>query len=239
VINQVLIIDTETTALETDQGQVIEVGAILYSVKHQTPLQQIATLLPAIANPAEKINHIPVAPLAEMSAETAQWGIDLVMKMARQAEYAVAHNAEFDRKWFGSASGNGLNRIALPTLLQASGQPLPWICTCTDFEWSRQARPGQSLIDLALAHGIGVSTAHRALADCQLIAELFNREDNLQALFDQALRPKAKYMALVSYDDRHLAKQAGFKWQAETRTWERSMAIEDVETLPFPVKLCP
>jgi hypothetical protein len=47
VINQVLIIDTETTALETDQGQVIEVGAILYSVKHQTPLQQVATLLPA------------------------------------------------------------------------------------------------------------------------------------------------------------------------------------------------
>lgn len=238
VIDRVLIVDTETTALDVSEGQVIEVGAILYSVRHQTVLQQVATLLPAMENGAERINRIPVAPLVEMSGDVAGWGMDMVMMMGRQAEYVVAHNADFDRKWFGMGDGDLplLSRGMLPLLVDAEGAPLRWICTCADFEWPCQSRPGQSLIDLALAHGIGVGSAHRALTDCLLIAELFNRVADLQGLFERALRPKGRFVALVSFDERELAKRAGFKWYAESKTWERVMAIEDVAGLGFGVE---
>jgi DNA polymerase-3 subunit epsilon len=64
---------------------------------------------------------------------------------------------------------------------------------------------------------------HRALNDCLLIAALFDRADDLQSLFEFAMRPKAMFVALVSYDDRDLAKKAGFRWNEPgyERMWVR------------------
>jgi DNA polymerase-3 subunit epsilon len=233
MVECVLILDTETTDLDPDKGQVIELGAILYSVKHQTTLQQVSTLLPATSNLAERINRITPASLAAISIESTQMGIAMITQMAQMAEYIVAHNAEFDQKWFGRTNGE----IVLPTLVNSQGEPLRWVCTCSDFEFPKQLRPRQSLVDLALAHGIGVYANHRALTDCQLIASLFDVVEDLQSIFAKAIRPKARYAALVSFEDRNLAKQAGFRWYPETKTWERTMACDDVGMLPFDVKL--
>ncbi|MBD2078372.1 3'-5' exonuclease [Leptolyngbya sp. FACHB-17] len=233
MIEQVLIIDTETTTLDPENGQVIEIGAILYSLRHQTAIQQSSVLLPAEDNPAESINRIKSAALATLSPSVTELGLTTILEMARMADVVAAHNAEFDRKWFGSAGNNG---VLLPNLVDASDNLLPWVCTCNDFEWPYQTRSGQSLIELALAHGIGVYANHRALTDCQLLAALFDKVDNLQRMFERALRPKARFVALVSYDNRELAKQAGFKWFSDRKTWERVMVVEDAQQLPFRVK---
>ena len=233
MIEQVLIIDTETTDLEPENGQVVEVGAILYSLRHQTTIQQSSVLLPAKDNPAENINRIKSAALATLSPSVTKLGMTTILQMARMADVIAAHNADFDRKWFGSTASNG---TFLPNLLGIDGTPLQWVCTCTDFEWPNQTRSGQSLVELALAHGIGVYANHRALTDCQLLAALFDRMENLQTMFERALRPKARFVALVSYDNRELAKQAGFKWFSDRKAWERVMAVEDAQHLPFRVK---
>jgi len=173
MINRVLIVDTETTGLAPHSSQVIEIGAILYSVKHQTTLQQMSILLPADGNPQEKVNRIKSSSLQDLPVAVPEIGL---------------------------------------------------------------TRVGQNLVHLALAHGIGVSLAHRALADCQLIAALFDRMDDLQSMFRWAMRPKGRFVAQVSYDDRNIAKEHGFRWLPERKTWERTMAISDTELLPFAVK---
>jgi DNA polymerase-3 subunit epsilon len=58
MINRVLIVDTETTGLAPHSSQVIEIGAILYSVRHQTTLQQMSILLPAKDNPRKKLTAL-------------------------------------------------------------------------------------------------------------------------------------------------------------------------------------
>ncbi|MEB3826425.1 3'-5' exonuclease [Phormidium sp. CCY1219] len=232
-VDRVLIVDTETTDLDIQRGQVIEVGAILYSVKHRTALQECSTLIPADSNPAAHINRIKETALRNITVELTHRGLAMLTDMAREAELVVAHNAQFDKKWFGLPKND---EIPIPTLFNANGQPLSWVCTCHDFEWPKQTRPGQSLVHLALAHDIGVSTAHRALTDCQLIAALFDRMENLEEMFERALRPKARFKAVVSYDDRNLAKQAGFQWFDERKSWERIMAVEDSQRLPFGVQ---
>ena len=58
---------------------------------------------------------------------------------------------------------------------------------------------------------------------------------DLPRLFAQAVRPKGVFRASVSYEDRHLAKDSGFRWDSEARIWFRKMAIEDAGILPFPV----
>ena len=220
-VNRCLIIDTETSGLE-ESASVIEVGAILYSVDNQCVLQEMATLLPAEANEAEPVNRIKLAALREIAfMRSAAFSLELLFAMSKSADVYVAHNAEFDSKRvFG-------NTDFLPLA------SLPWLCTMSDFKWPLATLETGSLINLALDHGVGVASAHRALTDCRLIASLFDRMADLPAMFQVAMRPKGLFQALVSYDDRELAKAAGFKWNGTEKTWTRQLALEDAAQLSF------
>ena len=82
-------------------------------------------------------------------------------------------------------------------------------------------------------------SAHRALADCLILARLFERVVELghdvREMLRRGLEPKATYQAMVSYGDRELAKTAGFTWDGEAKRWTRRLAAEDVKGLPFRV----
>lgn len=224
MINRCLIIDTETSGLE-DSSLVIEVGAILYSVTNQCVLQEMATLLPGEGkNDAEHVNRIKPAALQEIHELGDTTALENLYRMSKHADAYIAHNAEFDSKRVYGSPG---------FMPMAS---LPWLCTMADFKWPLATREQGSLINLALDHGIGVASAHRALTDCRLIASLFDRMENLQEMFAVAMRPKGIYQAMVSYDDLEKAKMAGFKWDGAAKTWTRRMAVEDAERLEFRTK---
>jgi DNA polymerase-3 subunit epsilon len=55
-------------------------------------------------------------------------------------------------------------------------------------------------------------------------------------MIEKAMRPKSKFIALVSYEEKDKAKNAGFAWNAANKAWERSMPEEDTKKLPFKVK---
>jgi DNA polymerase-3 subunit epsilon len=97
-----------------------------------------------------------------------------------------------------------------------------------------------SLVPLALAHDLGVAVAHRALADCDLIARLLTRcrelGHDIDAMLTRGLRPKVTLMACVSFDDRELAKVAGFHWHAPRKQWLRRMVEADA-AFDFPVRV--
>ncbi|NJL00350.1 MAG: 3'-5' exonuclease [Spirulinaceae cyanobacterium SM2_1_0] len=224
---KLLIVDTETTGIDPDRDRVIEVAAILYSVETRSSLYQMSALLPARENRAVRINRIAPAALQQLSPQLEQQSLELLQGLAREADYAVAHNAEFDQQWFGLGK--------LPLLRDRTGEPLPWLCTMTDFTWPLASKSNESLINLALSHGIGVSSAHRALTDCQLIAALFDRIPDLSGLLEQALQPRYWFQASVSYQERHLAKEAGFRWYAERRAWLAKLTVADTQALPFAV----
>ncbi|MFN9630218.1 MAG: 3'-5' exonuclease, partial [Cyanobacteriota bacterium] len=61
VMERLLILDTETTALHPDEGDCIEVGAVLFHVPTRSVLTQVSFLLPCPMNGAEAINGIPAA----------------------------------------------------------------------------------------------------------------------------------------------------------------------------------
>lgn len=221
-INRCLILDTETDGLE-ETAKVIEVGAILYSLEHGT-LQELSTLLPAETNAAEAVNRIRPGALRDVGFCGSSFALETLFAMSKHADVYVAHNAEFDRvRVFG-------NTDFLP---MAS---LPWVDSM-EMPWPLASKQQGSLINLALDHGIGVASAHRALTDCRLIASLFDRMTNLQSMFQVAMRPKGLYVGMQPFADNHLAREAGFKWdRLVPKKWSRRMAIEDAETLNFPVR---
>lgn len=110
----------------------------------------------------------------------------------------------------------------------------------SDSVFSQQSRPRLSLANLCLEHGVW--SAHRALTDCQLIAALFDRMESPEVLrqmvveaAERAARPKHLYQALVSYQERQKAKDAGFHWDKERKMWLCELSEVDAQTLPFQV----
>jgi len=121
---------------------------------------------------------------------------------------------------------------------------IPWIDTCGAVDWPMQSKPNTNLISLALDHGLGVVDPHRALSDCMLIARLITRCNDLrhqtghdvQAILARGLRPRATYEALVPFERKDEAYDAGFHWDRVKRQWLRKMAREDTPLLPFRVR---
>ena len=218
----ILILDTETTGLDNENDDCLEVGSILFNVKSRSVLAQQSFLLPVEINNAEKINNIPaeITRLPQPLSEAIKYFESLV----RVSNVIVAHNAEFDKKWFGLKK--------LPQIEK------PWICSMDDITWpaDRQLKTRPSVRDLALAYGVPVWNAHRALTDCIYLAEVFIRCSELEKLLIRALEPKVLLRAEISYEDRYLAKNAGFRWNDAIKgAWSRKMSRRDKEKLDFPV----
>ena len=150
-------------------------------------------------------------------------------------DICAAHNRDFDQAFIDAMAEN-------PPLLRGRDRmPLPWICTYEGIHFPQQKSKG-ALRYLAVDHGIPLgSQKHRALADVQLVCELLALVDDLDEQIVQALKPTAMFQALVSYDDRDLAKKAGFRWNSEARRWQKKLpadtAIEPTQKRPFPVRV--
>jgi DNA polymerase-3 subunit epsilon len=213
------IIDSETTGIDPAKDNVIEIGCVLYSIEHRSVISTWSDLVQHTSNEAEAINKIPPATLPlGLPFITA---MEILHSFVARADAIVAHRAEFD-----SAFLPGLKK--------------PWVCSKFDVEWP-QSKVGDSLVFVALAHDVPVTGAHRALTDCLLLARIFenaakNFGADIQALLVKAMRPKALFQAMTSYDEREMTKQAGFQWDPAAKRWTRKMAIADVEALPFKVR---
>ncbi|MFM7635754.1 MAG: 3'-5' exonuclease [Cyanobacteriota bacterium] len=221
-----LILDTETTGLDPASGQCLEVGAVLFHVPSRAVLAQLSFLLPVDRNPARPVNGIDPA-VTQLSQPWRQ-SLELLLALVERSDALLAHNAAFDRQWFGV----GL----LPALRR------PWICSMEDIRWpaDRQLRTPPSVRDLALSYGVPVWAAHRALTDCIYLAQVLERCPDLEALLVAAQEPRQLFRAQLSYAERHRAKQAGFRWNDPLPgAWTRRLSERELRGLSFPVELVP
>ena len=223
-MDRILILDTETTGLDENNDEVIEIGCILFHVTSRSVLSQLSFLLPVSINNAQHINGISV----EVSNISQPWemGMDFFLKLVDSCDIILAHNAAFDKKWFGKGQLPNLNKN--------------WICSLEDINWSfkKNLKSRPSVTDLALAFNIPVWNLHRALSDCYYISEVFKKIENLENILIKATEPKYLYKALVSYEDRSLAKNAGFRWNSPVQgAWTRKLSEKEAIEIGFEVEI--
>ncbi len=222
LLETLLILDTETTGLDPKIDQCLEVGVILFHISSRAVLAQQSFLLPVEKNPAERINGIPAS--VTKLPQPFSLGLKYLDALINTADIVVAHNAAFDRQWFG--------RAPLPVISK------PWVCSMEDIIWpeEKNLRPRPSVRDLALAYGVPVWSAHRALTDCIYLAEVFSRCEDLELLLTHGMEPKTLMVAKVSYEERHLARKAGFRWNDPVKgAWSKRLTLREAEKLEFPV----
>lgn len=219
-IENIAIVDTETTGLSPATDRVIEIGVVVWNVALGTTLKCWSTLVQNDSNAAEEVNRIPVGALKHaLPFEDAVRTLGMFVEMS---DIIVAHRSEFDSSF-------------LPTVRQR-----PWVCSKMDLEWPH-SKVGDGLVHIALANGVGVTHAHRALTDCLILARLFERvwetngEDTVQGMLIRGMRPRAVFQAMVPFERKDEAKAAGFSWEPDRKRWVRRMAREDAAKLPFRV----
>lgn len=217
-ITRVVFLDTETSGTEPGRDKVIEVAVTLFDVQRAQPIASYASLIRADSNPAEPINGISNAMLAEAPEADVVWRC--VKWLITPAQIIVAHQANFDRSF-------------CPPLDK------PFACTIADFQFPG-VRSTNHLLSLALSLGVGVVNAHRAAADVDTLTRIFmrlaERGHDLEKLFQLALRPKLRCVSLASYDEKDLVKAHGFQWDKDHKQWWRDVPEEDIEKLPFKVR---
>lgn len=230
----IAIFDVETDSTDAQTGHLLEVGCVLWSVKHRALINAASWLVDCgiQENAALAVNGIAPELLTRgLAPSTVR---SFVHSAAAEADALTAWNADFDRQWLPEDIGK------------------PWFDAMDDLEWPRSSS-SRMLVEVALAHGVGVVDAHRALADCLTIARLLERTaeildahngneagDPFPRWLARALRPKVHVEVSDSRfnaDMNAVYKEHGFRWApAPAKRWRRKMFAEDARKLPFVVQ---
>lgn len=208
----IAVLDTETSSLEPATGHLLEWAVALWHIPTASMMQCASYMCQGQENAAMEVNGIS----PHLLVKAAPFKAERLRAWVSQAHCALAWNADFDRGW-------------LPDL------GVPMLCAMDDFTWPKKSH-AKSLVDTALAHGLGVSSAHRAIDDVLLLCSLLTRAaelGNIESIIAQAKQPRFLYRALVKFTDNQLVKDAGFKWARESKEWLRKLRPEDVGGLPF------
>ena len=228
---KILGFDVESTGLDPKKDSITEMGLVLYDTDAKAPVRISGFLVKGglITAEIERITGITQAML-DTYGYPPEAAVKAFANMAAQADYLCAHNSPFDRS-FLVAGGY------VTAELDAAAKVID---TRTDLPPEAYKKgKSASLKYLCADHGF-LYSAHRAVNDVLAMLELLSRYD-LDVVLKRATTPNAEVRAVVSFDNRTLAKERGYYWKAELKQWRKPMKADEVQaeknTAPFPVVL--
>lgn len=158
-----LVIDTETTGLDTASDLPIDIGMLLFSFDDEGRIGPLLAHYEGLQDPGRPLPPEIVELTGYHDEDLAGRSFDVsrIEHLLLQAEVVIAHNAGFDRKI--------VERI---TPVAATK---PWGCSSQDIRWRAQGKGSQKLEFLVYAYGYFFD-GHTALADAN--ATLFVLGEN-------------------------------------------------------------
>ena len=156
--------------------------------------------------------------------------------MALRADAIVAHNGTgFDKPMLLAH----LDRLDTPQAPHLDFWRGPWIDTCIDVDYPPSITT-RKLTHLAAEHGFLNPFAHRAVSDVLTMLKVLAHYD-IGPVLESSRQPNVTLRALVSYDDREKAKGRGYRWDAGTKSWRKTLKAHRVEeeraACGFPVEV--
>ena len=240
-MNVGVIIDLETTGIDSSQDQVIEVGMLEFVMTPATyvdrpesasppPARSGGTVAIGAGLKADMVGAYsglqdPGRPLPpDMSALTglsdevlAGRSVDWpqVRQMLARASVVIAHNAGFDRAF-------------LERRPELAGLELHWACSIKHINWHRHGFRTRALNYLAADHGFVNPFAHRALFDCATTFRV------ITPYLDELVRRSHLREFLVSatgapFETKDVLRSRGYRWNPEIRVWAKSMLEDEIE----------
>ena len=229
---QVVVVDTETTGLNADKDEIIEIGLVVVAVGATSGQAfEVLDSYGALEEPSGPIP--PETTLVHGITDEMVVGQRIddlrVQAMLKNVGLVVAHNAGFDRRF--------LER-RLPVFAE-----LPWACSVKDVAWCEEGFGSQKLDYLLMQCGF-FHEAHRAEADCLALLEVLQRPlakasgVAMTQLLRAANQKRYRIWAVNSpFEVKDDLKAMGYRWDAVMRCWKLETSEDALEEELLRLKL--
>ncbi|WP_062224461.1 3'-5' exonuclease [Aureimonas sp. D3] len=200
-----VILDTETTGLDHNSHEVIELGMVAFTYD-QTSIQDVVGVYSALQQPSTPITAEITRITGITDEMVAGQRIDLgaVENFIETADLVIAHNARFDRPFCEKlAPGFDIK---------------PWACSVAEIDWVGLGFEGTKLGYLIGQSGF-FHNGHRAIDDCHALLEVLSQASRTDALpaFQQLIasaeRTRLRIHAIGSpFHTKDVLKARGYRW---------------------------
>ncbi len=212
-----VIVDTETTGLNSDGDKIIEIGLVVFEYDPETgQAYRVLESFGALEDPG-----IPITPdITEITGITnemvAGHHIDdvKVAKLVSGASLVIAHNAKFDRPFLEQR---------FPVF-----EELPWGCSLAQVDWDGEGIGARKLDYIAFQFGFFFD-AHRAEADCQALLTILqqvlpkSKVKVLKSIINQLPQKDWTVYPVSDYASKDLLKARSYYWDAARKVWHRTL----------------
>ncbi len=224
-------VDVETTGLNKDEDQIIEMGVILYETVSERIIASFGKIykVDGCSEGAYKC-HLISDELSNQMPHINEDGLDpWEMISGDLAKYIVAHNAAHD--------------YAFVTKRWPSFKNKPWLCTLKDLKHSEVLGRVSSrrLAHLCADYKIRMGSWHQAVADAEACVHIAAKHD-LDLAYERKMAPKFKLIAYGEYlsDVKNIMGEAPsvkidgrrYKWNTTDapKAWAKyDLTLEEVE----------
>lgn len=220
-------LDVETTGLDPERDEIIELGMVRFSF---SPEGEVLGTDPPFSRLRQPSKPIPVE-ITRLTGITDEMVAGKVIDPAEVENFiepaviVIAHNARFDRRFV---------ERAFPIFATKA-----WGCSVSDVPWREEGFEGSRLAYLAMRHGFFFD-GHRATDDCHAAMEILARalpvsgELALKRLLDMARRPTFRLWAIGSpFETKDVLKSRGYRWNAgengNPKSWYIDLSEDGME----------
>lgn len=217
-----LFVDVETTGLDPQKDEIIEVAMVPFTYSLNGRIFEIRPSYQSFQEPSAPIAPAITAITGITDAMVAGRRIDPeeVSSIANGAALVIAHNAAFDRRFVERLSDVFTTK--------------PWACSLTQVDWSSAGYEGSKLAYLAAGAGFFYDR-HRAENDCLAAIELLaaplakSGVTAMARMLERARQPSWRIWAEnAPFDLKDVLKARGYRWNGESNPNPRAWYI-DVE----------
>lgn len=225
-------IDLETTGLLFDKNHITEIGWIIKDSESPKNLFAASILIKpgfpkdALTQEIIDLTGITYDMLERFGRPFAEACAFLLESLtAHGVEYMVAHNAPFDRTFL---EYHMKQEMSLPPRLN-----LPWLDTRSDINYASKIK-GRSLTHVAAELGFLNPFPHAALFDVATMLRVLSNY-SIADVIARSKEPTLIIKAVVSYDNRELAKKCRFMWEkiddkkSYPKTWVKRVKASDLD----------
>ncbi len=230
-----LVIDTETTGLDTENDRIIELGFVAFAYDASTgAIYQILHTYDGFEDPGRPLDEIvkQITGITDEMLKGEKLDDDEITGWFKKADIIIAHNAAFDRQ---------MVERRLPAISQSN-----WGCTFNDINWQDENISSRKLDYIASLLGFFFD-GHRAVNDAQATLHILTRtlpETGKLVMAELLLRAREKSRRLfalhAAFEKKDELKARGYQWlpafgftdrfgKPKKGVWSISVSEADIE----------
>lgn len=243
-LHKVCIIDTETTGLDTERCEIIELGYQILSFDSDGQFYEVLCAKNFLNEPkgviTPEVTQVTGLTIDDVKGHQIPW--DEVVADMQEVQLIVAHNAGFDRPVVERYNEVFIDKV--------------WGCSASQVDWFNLAKvSSRSQEFLCWKVGQFFYHAHRALDDVQALTHLLTRQISEQQrpafhfLLNVVRQQKVMMKATgAPFDLKDDLRSRGYRWNVSERVWQKvidasqqeselAWLIDNNTPNPTPIKL--